>query len=453
MIKQKLTHASLTQNKNGYNHLKYKSVIPVFIKAGMYEHQHMRIKRMKKSRLLGFLLGSICLLFGQSSFAMDCDEIVLGAAISLTGKYATNGVHAQNGYEFAIQKIAEHGGIKIGDKCYNFRVIYYDDESKGDRGATLAERLINQDGVQYMLGPYSSGLTKAIAPVTEKYQIPMVEAEGASRSLFTQGYRYLFAVLSTSEQYLASAITLAAEKAQGTGKSPADVRVAIAVENDPFSLDIRAGVLEDAEKYGMQVVVDEKLPRDLSDMSAILTKVKLVKPDVLVVSGHSKGAATAVRQIEEQNVKAPMIAITHCEAADVVGNFGDAANDILCSTQWAETLSYSDPIFGTAAEYEQEFKAAYPEYAEKTVPYQTAQASAAVYVFKDAFERAGSLDKEAVRDAIAETDLSTFYGQIRFSEAGNNIAKPMVLRQIQDGKYNVVAPSEFASHELNWPRG
>ncbi len=408
---------------------------------------------MKKSRLLGFLLGSICLLFGQGSFAMDCDEIVLGAAISLTGKYATNGVHAQNGYEFAIRKIAEHGGIKIGEKCYNFRVIYYDDESKGDRGATLAERLINQDGVQYMLGPYSSGLTKAIAPVTEKYQIPMVEAEGASRSLFTQGYRYLFAVLSTSEQYLASAITLAAEKAEETGKSPSDVRVAIAVENDPFSLDIRAGVLEDAAKYGMQVVVDEKLPRDLSDMSAILTKVKLVKPDVLVVSGHSKGAATAVRQIEEQNIKAPMIAITHCEAADVVGNFGEAANDILCSTQWAETLSYSDPIFGTAAEYEQEFKAAYSEYAKKTVPYQTAQASAAVYVFKDAFERAGSLDKEAVRDAIAETDLSTFYGQIRFSDAGNNIAKPMVLRQIQDGKYNVVAPSEFASHELNWPRG
>ena len=211
-------------------------------------------------------------------------------------------------------------------------------------------------------------------------------------------------------------------------------------------------MLEDAAKYDMKVIVDEQLPRDLSDMSAILTKVKLVKPDVLIVSGHSKGAATAVRQIEEQNVNVPMIAITHCEAADVVGNFGEAANDILCSTQWAETLTYEDEIFGTAAQYEQEFKAAYTEYAEKTVPYQTAQASAAVYVFKDAFERAGTLDKEAVRDAIAETDLSTFYGQIKFSEAGNNIAKPMVLRQIQDGKYNVVAPSAFASHELNWPR-
>ena len=166
---------------------------------------------------------------GSVASAMECDTITLGSAISLTGKYATNGVHAQNGYEFAIQKIKENGGIMVDGKCHNFEVIYYDDESKGDRGATLAERLISQDGVQYMLGPYSSGLTKAIAPVTEKYQIPMVEAEGASRSLFNKGYKYLFAVLSTSEQYLASAITLAAEKAKATGKDPSEVTVAIAV--------------------------------------------------------------------------------------------------------------------------------------------------------------------------------------------------------------------------------
>jgi branched-chain amino acid transport system substrate-binding protein len=406
---------------------------------------------MKKLSMLSILMAAFSLSFSQASLAA-CGEIVLGSAISLTGKYATNGIHAKNGYEFAIQKIKENGGVMVDGKCYNFKVIYYDDESKGDRGATLAERLISQDKVQYMLGPYSSGLTKAIAPVTEKYQIPMVEAEGASRSLFNKGYKYLFAVLSTSEQYLASAVTLAAEMAEKQGKKPSSVKVAIAVENDPFSLDIRAGVSDDAARYGMNVVIDEKLPRDLSDMSAILTKVKLLKPDLLIVSGHSKGAATAVRQIDEQNIKVPMIALTHCEAADVTGKFGDAANDILCSTQWAETLSYKDPLFGTAAEYEQNFKKAFPEYKDKSVPYQTAQATAAVYVFKDAFERAGSLDKEKVRDAIAATDLMTFYGGIKFAPEGNNIAKPMVLRQIQDGKYNVVAPSAFASHKLNWPR-
>ena len=401
---------------------------------------------------IGAVAGLSLVAVSSTAFAEECGEIAIGSAISLTGKYATNGIHAKNGYEYAITKIKEAGGVKVGGKCYNFKVTYYDDESKGDRGATLAERLINQDKLEYMLGPYSSGMTKAIAPITEKYKIPMVEAEGASRSLFNKGRKYLFAVLSTSEQYLASAVALAAEKAKEAGKETSSVKVAVAVENDPFSLDIRAGVLDDAARYGMEVVIDEKLPRDLSDMSAILTKVKLLKPDLLIISGHSKGAATGVRQIGDMKINVPMIAMTHCEAADVTGKFGATANDILCSTQWAESLSYKDAIFGTAAEYEMGFKAAYTDYAKKKVPYQTAQASAAVYVYKDAFERADSLDREKVRDALAATDLSTFYGQIKFSPQGNNIAKPMVLRQIQDGKYNVVAPSAFASHKLNWPR-
>lgn len=385
-------------------------------------------------------------------FAAGAHTITLGAAISLTGKYSTNGLHAKNGYDFAVQKINAAGGVKVGDESHDLKIIYYDDESTPARGAQLAERLIAQDGVEFMLGPYSSGMTKAIAPVTEKYNIPMVEAEGASRSLFNKGYRYIFAVLSTSELYLASAIDLAAGVAEKDGRSPSDVKVAMAFENDPFSQDVRAGVLDDMKKYDMQAVIDDQLPRDLSDMSATLTKVKALQPDLLLVSGHSKGAETGVRQIGEMNIDVPMIAITHCDAADVTNKFPKAAEGVLCPTQWADTLSYEDDFFGSASEYAEEFRAAYPEYQDRAVPYQTAQATAAVWVYKDAFERAGTLDKEAVRDALAATDLMTFYGPIRFSEAGNNVAKPMVLWQVQNGEYNVVAPPEFASHELIWPR-
>jgi len=398
-------------------------------------------------------LAVICVsgaISGAAQARVDGDTIILGSAISLTGKYSTNGIHAQNGYELAVKRINETGGVKVGGKSYMLKVQYYDDESTPARGAQLAERLIQQDGIQFLLGPYSSGLTKAIAPVTEKYKIPMVESEGASRSLFTQGYRYLFAVLSTSEQYLASAIALAAEIAEKQGKKASDVRIAAAFENDPFSLDVRAGVFDDAKRYGMKVVVDDKLPRDLNDMSATLTKVKALKPDLLVVSGHSKGAATASRQIKELKIDVPMIAMTHCEAAKVIDKFGPSTNGFLCPTQWAETLSYSDDYFGTAAEYDALFKSTYEGY--KNVPYQAAQASAAVMVWKDAFERANSFDTEKLRDALAATNMKTFYGRIEFSPEGNNIAKPMVLRQIQDGKLNVVAPSKWASHKVQYPR-
>lgn len=373
--------------------------------------------------------------------------ITLGSAISLTGKYSTNGGHTQKGYDMAVDIINSKGGVEVGDKTYKLEVTYYDDESTPARGAQLAERLIQQDGVDFVLGPYSSGMTKAIAPVTEKYGVPMVEANGASRSLFTQGYEYLFAVLSTSEQYLTSAVTLRAEIAEKNGNSPSDMKIAGVFENDPFSQDIRAGVLADAEKYGMEMVIDDKLPPEINDMSATLTKVKAVQPDLLVVSGHSKGAALAIRQMAEQRVQVPMLAMTHCDSAQIIDKFGSDAEYTLCASQWAPSLSYEDEYFGSASNFAADFEERF-DYAP---PYQSAESAAAVLVFKDAFERAGSLDKDAVRDALSETDMMTFYGPVNFDDTGKNTAKPMVLFQVQDGEYKVVAPTKWAAAEVRYP--
>src|SRR3546814_13859032 len=95
---------------------------------------------------------------------------------------------------------------------------------------------------------------------------------------------------------MASAIGLAAEVAEQNGKKPSDVRVAMVFENDAFSLDVRAGVVEDMKKFGMQTVIDDKMPADLSDISATLTKVKALKPDLLVVSGHNKIGRASCRE-------------------------------------------------------------------------------------------------------------------------------------------------------------
>ena len=417
----------------------------------------------------------------SAGLTAQADTLKVGAAVSLTGKYSTNGEHTRNGYNLAVKHINEAGGVKVGDQMLMLEVVYYDDESTPARGAQLAERLISQDGINFLLGPYSSGLTKAIAPVTEKHGVPMVEGNGASRSLFTQGYEYLFAVLSTSEQYLSSAIDLAAERARADGRDPSDLKVAMAFENDPFSQDVRAGVVDDVHRHGMKIVIDDKLPPELNDMSTTLTKVKAVKPDILVVSGHAKGAATAIRQVAEQRVDVPMLAITHCDSAQVIKKFGDAAEFTLCASQWASsvparltdgpsathwrrpifrpstatsrstrpaTLSYEDELFGTAADYAATFEAEYGY----VPPYQSAESTAAVQTLVAAIERAGTLDRRAVRDALAQTDIQTFYGNVKIDETGKNIGKPMVLFQVQDGEYKVVAPTRWAASELIHPR-
>ncbi|MBT5433803.1 MAG: amino acid ABC transporter substrate-binding protein [Alphaproteobacteria bacterium] len=401
----------------------------------------------KWTRRGALALGLAAMAIAPASAKVEGDTVYLGAAISLTGKYSTNGEHTQRGYDLAVQMINDAGGIEVDGQSYKLGIIYYDDESTPARGAQLAERLINQDGVEFMLGPYSSGLTKAIAPVTEQYGVPMVEANGASLSLFNQGYEYLFAVLSTTEQYLASAVALSAEIAIAEGRDPSTLTMAAAFENDPFSQDIRTGVLADAEALGITVVIDDQLPPELNDMAATLAKVKALQPDILLVSGHAKGATLAVRQMEEMRVDVPLLAMTHCDSADIIGNFGDAAEYILCASQWAPSLSYSDDLFGSAADFAATFEAEYG-YAP---PYQAAESAAAVMVFADAFERAGSFDRVAVRDALAATDMQTFYGNILFDETGKNTAKPMVLYQVQDGEYVVVAPTAWAAAEVRWP--
>jgi branched-chain amino acid transport system substrate-binding protein len=387
---------------------------------------------------------------GPAEAKVEGDTITLGSAVSITGRYAVNGKHTKNGYDLAVKAINESGGVTVAGKTYKLVIQYYDDESTAQRGTQLAERLIQQDKIKFILGPYSSGMTKAIAPVVEKYGIPMVEGNGASRSIFNQGFRYTFAVLSTSEQYLSTAIQLAAEQAKKDGKDPSSVTIALGVRNEPFALDIGVGIHEDAAKYGMKIIIDEKFPKEVSDMTSFLTKIKALKPDVIVVSAHTVGGALFVRQMNEQKAGAPIVAMTHCETAKVTdtATFGTGGEGILCAGQWSEKLSYKDDLFGSAADYAVTFEKAYGY----VPPYQAAESSASVQVYVDAIQRAGSFDTVKVRDALAATDMQTFYGNVKFAPTGQNIAKPMILRQVQNGKYELVAPSAWADADLVYPR-
>ena len=400
-----------------------------------------------RSGLWGAALALVVAFAGAGTAAAD-DTITLGAAVSQTGKFSVSGIYTKEGYDFAVEKINAAGGVKVGNETYKLAIKYYDDESDSARATQLAERLVSQDGVKFILGPYGSPITAAMAPVIEKLQVPMVEANGAARSLFTKGYKYTFAVLATSDHYLSSAVDLLAEKAQATGKEPTTLRIALAMGDDNFSQDVRAGIVEAAKKHGIQIVIDDKLPDAFTDMSATLTKVKALKPDALFVSGHEKGALTAAKQIAEQKIEASMVAMTHCDSADIIGKVGSAAEYTLCGSQWGPSLTYSDSLFGSAADYAKAYAAKFGHEA----PYQAAESSAAVQVFADAFTRAGSLDPQKVRDALATTKIDTFYGPIAIDATGKNPAKDMVMMQVLKGQYVVVAPAKWAKDQVVYPR-
>lgn len=422
--------------------------MPPHCQAKFGAASEQKIRKSLPAMLLACLMLVVMSPGGEAK--VEGDRIILGAAVSLTGKYAGSGQHTKNGYDLAVEVINKGGGVRVGGRSYQLEIKYYDDKSDEELSAELAERLIVEDKIKFLLGPYSSALTAAMAPVVEKHEIPMIEANGASRSIFSQGYRYVFGVLSTSEQYLSSVVDLVAEMEMKVGRNPRELSLGVVVEPDTFSLDVRAGVVARAEALGIEIVADERFPPDFGDSSDIFARIKELKPTMLIVSGHTKGAVAAGRHISEMKIDIPVIAMTHCEAGQLIQKFGTAAEGILCATQWAETLKYRGEIFSSARAFSRAYLKKYTGY--KNVPYQAAESAAAVIVWKNAFEQSNSFNTEALRTTIASTNLRTFYGNIKFAPTGQNIAKPTVLRQIQQGKLRVVAPVEWASWPLVYPR-
>lgn len=375
------------------------------------------------------------------------DVIQLGASVPLTGKYSADGKSTLEGYTLAVDRINEKGGVKVGAKTYKLELVQVDDESKPEKAAAETEAMITTKGVKFMLGSYATPMIKTQIPVVEKHKIPFVEGEGGAKSLFSPDHKYVFGVLNLAEQYFEPVIDMLLEQAKRTGQNPASMTVAVVVEPEPFSRAVGAGVMDDAGKYGMKTVVNAEFPKELDDMAPILEKIKAAKPTLLIVSGHAKGAKLLASQLPKTGVKIPMIGVTHCDDARLTETFGQAVEGYLCPSQWDASIPFRDRWFGTAKGFDEAYKARFA----RSPSYQAAQAGAVVEVFASAFEKAGSLDTRKVRDAIAEGNLKTFYGAIRFDESGINTGKTMVMYQIQHGQYKIIAPVQWKQSDLIYP--
>ncbi len=364
--------------------------------------------------------------------------ITLGAAVSETGKYAREGKDTSQGYNTWLQWVnEEYGGIKVGDERYQVEIIYYDDEGDPDTAANLVERLISEDEVDFLLGPYSSGLTMATSAIAEKYGVIMVEGNGASESIFERGFQNIFAVLTPAGNYTQSALkTLSDQGAKS---------VVIAYEDTAFPTSVGVGAEKWAAEYGMDVLAVETYPIDVADVTAIMTKFRDLDPDVFVGGGHFNDALLFVRAAEELGFSPDAMVITVGPSnPEFAAEVGDSANYIVGPTQWEATMSWEDEYFGTAAD----FAARYENLWGEPPTYQAAESTATALALQLAIENAGSLDMDAVRQALFDLDVMTFYGPINFDETGKNAAKPMGAIQIQDGVINVVAPPEAAVTDL-----
>ena len=384
--------------------------------------------------LLAALAATACLSGGE-------DVVKIGAAVSETGRYAEEGKHVRQGYLLWADWVNDElGGIKVGGDRYKVELVMYDDGGEAESTAALVEKLIDEDGVDFLLGPYSSTLTRPAIEVAEARGVPMVEGAGASETLFQQGYANLFAVLTPAGNYTQSALRALADRGART--------VVIAHADALFPASVAEGAKRWAGEYGMEVLAVRAYPQGVSDVNDIVTEFRSLSPDVFVGGGYIADALLFTRAARRLDfAPGAMVLTVGPTNPDFIEEVGAGADYLIGPTQWEASMSYRGDHFGSAADYAERFEAKWGA----RPAYQAASATAAALALHLAIETAGSLDRDAVRAALRNLDVETFYGRIGFDSTGKNPDRPMGAVQIRDGQARVVAPPDAAVADLVYP--
>jgi branched-chain amino acid transport system substrate-binding protein len=372
------------------------------------------------------MLAAVLILgvIGVAVIARAQGPIRIGASLSLTGTYAKLGKNQHEGYQLCQKDLNAKGGL-LGRKV---EFVVYDDQSMPPTGVRLYEKLITEDKVDVVMGPYSSPITEAVANVTEKYKKVMVSPLAATTSIFKKGRKHIFMVISPAEVYLEGLVDMAAKRGLKT--------IAVVNEDTLFSKAAASGAVELAKKKGMQVVFTEAYPKGNTDFSALLTKVKAVNPDVVAAATYFDDAVALTRQMRELNVNPKMYGVTvGGDLPEFYDTLKGNAEYIYGATQWESVLPYPG---------NQEWFEAYKSEFKHEPSYHSAAGYAGCLVYAEAVRRAGSLEADKVREQLLKLEMRTMFGDYKVDADGFQVAHKMVTFQWQKEKKVIVWPEDLA---------
>jgi branched-chain amino acid transport system substrate-binding protein len=368
------------------------------------------------------------------------EVIKFGAPLPITGPLAPEAIKQQQGYDLWAEQANKAGGITVGGKKYKVEIVYADYQSATPRSVQATEQMITQDKVNFMFAPFGSGAAKAASTIAEKYKVPMLAATASSAQVYDQNYKYLFGTFTPNDTLTTPLTKLVKAKA-------ADVKkVAILARNDLFPLAIAQEMEKSAKENGLEVVYFEKYAINTLDHSAALSQIKALAPQWIFITGYTNDLLLARKQMVDQQIKAGVVTMIAGPAyQEFIESAGPTAENISSASWWHPAEQYDGKdLFGTTANFVKLFKDKYklePDYAH---------ASAAVCgaLFQMAIEKAGSLDRDKVRDELAKMDVVTFWGPVRFGPNGQiNSLEPPVF-QIQGAKPVVLFPEAIKQGEF-----
>jgi branched-chain amino acid transport system substrate-binding protein len=385
---------------------------------------------LMQSRAFRFALAGVCFLLGMQ-YALADGPIRVGVTASLSGDYAKLGQDELSGIRMWADDVNARGAL-LGRKV---EIVYYDDASDPEKSAQLYERLITQDNVDLLLGPYASDITLAASRVAERHNFPMVATGAASSVIWEQGFHNIFQIDAPAAKYMELPLELANEKGFK--------RIALVYADTDFPREVAAGVRTMATSYGMQLVLDEAYAQDSRDFSAIARRMKAAAPQVVIGGTYFDDSVALVRATRQVGLQPDMMVMTVGPAQEDFGQqLGDAADGVMGATSWMR--SGKRPL---AYDFSFRYKQKYGHNAAAHAAYGYAGGQ----VLEAAVRLAGSLDRDAVREQLQTMTFRSLLGRYRVDEAGSQTAKQTYVMQWQGGKRLLILPENIAESAIEYP--
>jgi branched-chain amino acid transport system substrate-binding protein len=392
----------------------------------------MRIDTTRKACVVAML----ALLGGWPALAA-AQAIKVGAAVPLTGRYGAGGAQVRAGYEIAVEQINAAGGVSVGGKKMPIELTLLDDESDATKTVSRMETLAAQGIVAY-LGGFGSDLHAAAASVAEKNKTPYLGVAFALHKIHTQGFRYLFSPFWKSpdvQHYTVEMLTAlpAAERPK---------TAAIFQEKTDWGREMATAWIEAGKAAGYQVVVNAEYAPGAKDFSDMILKAKGAGVDVVFALPTPPDGMTMVKQMKELGLSPKMTMFIRAPDPPIWSkNLGKDGDYVLLAPGWHNAVK---------APGVKELNEAHQKKIGRPADPIAGPAYACVQILAAAITKAGSLDHDKIRDAIAATNMTTVIGPVKFRPDGTGIVNAVFVQWL-DGKQELVWPKESATKPLAYP--
>lgn len=378
-----------------------------------------------RSSTLAVLALALFLLIPETGTGSTAKPILIGATVSLEGKYREPSEMVQSGYGLWVKEVNARGGL-LGRPV---KLILYDDRSRAARVKRLYERLIYQDRVDLVFSPYGTPLTLAASEVSEQNRRVMLACAASGEKIWDRGFRYVFGVYALANRYFIGMLDLMAREGIET--------VTILHEDSPFNIDVAEGAADWAKRFGLAVALRKSFVHGAIELPSLMGSVVDTDSPGLIVAAYPQDCHLILDLMKAVRFKPRAMGMTIAPIhPDFYKQVGPFAEGIMGPSQWEPDERI--PFPGT-----RKFIDDFQSFARKQPSYHAGSAYAACQIMEKAVTTLGGLDQAKVRDFILALDTVTVIGRFKVDHQGKQIGHNPILVQWQNERKEIVYPTKM----------